>query len=420
MSGKSFTKMVVVAVALICIFAGFAEADQRQLQQKLSRDIKIKLDDVTIVEALDKIGESVGVKIVLSSEAEWRLPYGENTRLSVILEGPLADGLTEMLNAFFMRYAVGAEVITVYPRPELDHVIGRPGMRQLELLRAVYTRPIRTYTVDRLQESITNALGQEVSIWPVAWHRNLNMVLRKLAGERTVKIEDKEGSRVIRTDYVDEIPGAVSGDKVTLPVAVSLAQILSDTVATSNEDWCIPVGGSLGTPLEIRIAEDDDIGALKRGQLIDVRYENESALDILYVLADIADIEFMVGKDFDFDGDQLSVSMQNVTIQVAMERIAQMADFLYEAENDEMIVLAHRKPAPPKKPIVTATRRPTVATPKTAARPGGEGYVGKISIPMDDGKYFIEFMLRENDLTEELRKLRAEKMAAILGGNDAN
>ena len=45
-----------------------------------------------------------------------------------------------------------------------------------------------------------------------------------------------------------------------------------------------------------------------------------------------------------------------------------------------------------------------------------KGYVGKISIPMDGGRYVIEFMLRESDLTDELRKLRQEKIKEILAG----
>ena len=53
-------------------------------------------------------------------------------------------------------------------------------------------------------------------------------------------------------------------------------------------------------------------------------------------------------------------------------------------------------------------------TSQSISRAGG-GYVGKISIPMDGGKYYIEFMLRENDLTEELKNLRTEKMKEILG-----
>ena len=35
---------------------------------------------------------------------------------------------------------------------------------------------------------------------------------------------------------------------------------------------------------------------------------------------------------------------------------------------------------------------------------------------MEGGRYFIEFMLRESDLTDELRKLRQEKIREILAG----
>jgi len=65
-------------------------------------------------------------------------------------------------------------------------------------------------------------------------------------------------------------------------------------------------------------------------------------------------------------------------------------------------------PGPKAKPVTVA--RPARTTTRTA----GEGYVGKISIPMEGGKYFIEFMLRESDLTEELKKLREEKIREIL------
>ena len=55
---------------------------------------------------------------------------------------------------------------------------------------------------------------------------------------------------------------------------------------------------------------------------------------------------------------------------------------------------------------------PRKAAPKEARVESG-GYVGKISIPMDNGKYFIEFMLREGDLNDELKKLRCDKMEEI-------
>ncbi len=141
MKAISLRKMVI-AIVIIGIGASYVWADKQQLQEKLSRDVKIQLTDVTIAEALEKIGQEAEVKIVLSDEAVWKLPQGEATRLSVTLQGPLADSMTEMLNAFFMRYAVGDEKITIYPRPELEHIIGRPNAKQLELLKKIYSMNI--------------------------------------------------------------------------------------------------------------------------------------------------------------------------------------------------------------------------------------------------------------------------------------
>jgi len=71
----------------------------------------------------------------------------------------------------------------------------------------------------------------------------------------------------------------------------------------------------------------------------------------------------------------------------------------------DYIELRKKNPAPVKSQIES----------KDAGKITTEGYVGKISIPMEDGKYFIEFMLRESDLTDELKKIRAEKMNQVLG-----
>ncbi|GAJ10091.1 unnamed protein product, partial [marine sediment metagenome] len=151
----------VLVVILVCVSAGYVRADKLQLQEKLSKEIKIQLDNVTIAEALEKIGKKAGVKFILSDEAAWKLPQGEATRLSVALDGPLADSMTEMMNAFCMRHAVGDEEITIYPRPELEHILGRPTTEQLELLKVIYTRPIEVYFVDEVQKNINSFFNQD-------------------------------------------------------------------------------------------------------------------------------------------------------------------------------------------------------------------------------------------------------------------
>ena len=102
--------------------------------------------------------------------------------------------------------------------------------------------------------------------------------------------------------------------------------------------------------------------------------------------------------------------MQNVTAIQAMTKIADMAQLQYESDNyREFRLIRKIKPPQPR-------TRSSATKPKPVAGSGGHGqYVGKISIPMEGGKYYIEYMLRENDLSDELKKLRSEKIAEIIG-----
>jgi hypothetical protein len=102
-------KMTVLALVGLGIWVGNVRADRAQMEERLRQDLAITLEDVTIAQALDQIGQKAGMKIVLSPEAVWKLPEGEQTRLSVTLEGRLVESLEKMLSSFFLRYAVGSE-----------------------------------------------------------------------------------------------------------------------------------------------------------------------------------------------------------------------------------------------------------------------------------------------------------------------
>jgi hypothetical protein len=112
---------------------------------------------------------------------------------------------------------------------------------------------------------------------------------------------------------------------------------------------------------------------------------------------------------------KLSTNIQNVEIKRAIVSIADMAGVAYEFNEGSNYI---RLVGPGS--VRTGSKDESKGGEKAAS----EGYVGKISIPMDGGKYYIEFMLRESDLTEELKNLRTEKMKGILeqlsrkSGND--
>ena len=374
MNAPNLAKRLVLGIALACVFTGYVRADKLELQEKLSKEIKIELRDVTIAEALEKISQKADVKIVLSDEAAWKLPQGEATRLSVMMQGPLADSLTEMLNAFFMRYAVGDEEITIYPRPELDHIIGRPTTKQLELLRAIYTTTIDEYIYGNEPETISRFLGEKVLLLPVEAYRSLERPLgRLIQGE-----------------------GYTQGHLYKLSPPVTLAQLLQSAKAT----WYLS-GMNFPTQIaEIRVVSQTEFREAKLDQMVDVSFTDQPGSAVLGKLAKSAGMELVVRKeDPSWLSEKVSVDMQNTKLRQALRSVVSSlgGEVIISVEHNEIRV---KGPIAPKRPV-EETR-------------SGSDYIGKISIPMEGGKYYIEFMLREKDLTDELKKLWQEKMKEIL------
>jgi len=428
MKAISLRKMVI-AIFIIGIGAGHVRADKLQLQEKLSRDAKIQLNDVTIAEAIKKIGETAEVKIVLSDEAVWKLPYGEATRLSVALTGPLADSLTEMLNAFFMRYAVGEDKedkITIYPRPELEHILGRPTTKQLELLKRIYTRPIEVYFLEELQRTINQALGQDVLISPIHMQAQLNNLLRQLVGKEAIHItlDPRRVGRPTRVEVKkarEPEPNEPELTECVLPTPVILVQLLSqvsaDGYVSTATTWYISGMDFPGQIPEIRVVSDEAFREAKLDQVVDISFKDEKAEAIIQRLANWSGMELYVAQnDPSWNdpswyqlGEKISVDMQNIKLIQAIQNIVRTAEGYINIDFDGNRITV-MGPMFVKKPDVLKTATPRTARTSSAA---GEGYVGKISIPMEGGKYFIEFMLRESDLTEELKKLREEKIKEI-------
>ncbi len=375
MKAISLRKMII-AVVIIGIGAGYVRADKLQLQEKLSKDAKIQLNDVTIAQALKKIGETAEVKIVLSDEAVWKLPYGEATRLSISLSGPLADSLTEMLNALFMRYAVGSEEITIYPRQELEHILGRPTTKQLELLKKIY--------------SVNITFEGEVSPGDVV------SMIRRSVGEISFVPYDIP-------EIICEIVSGMAIDEWFLPV--TLAILLEQAGNERNTPYWYVSGMDFPNQVPvIRVVIEEDFREAVLDQVVDISFKDESADVIIQRLAGWTGMELFVVKAYpSWLEEIIVVNMQNIKLSQALRNIVSSIDGEVDIDfNGNYIKIKGPEPSAGL----------GLGAAKTS---GGEGYVGKISIPMDGGKYFIEFMLRESDLTEELKKLRAEKMEQVLG-----
>lgn len=374
MIAKNLTRLVIAVAAMSFIFGSPAQAEKKQLQEKLDKNINIDMNDVTIAEALEKIGQKAELKIVVSDEAVRKLPEGENTRLSVKLQGRLGDSMTEMLNAFFMRYAVGDEQITIYPRPELEHIIGRLNTKQLKVLRNIYSMRI-TFSQGVPEESISSFIGRslEVSFLPY-------------------DIPNK----------IYEILKASESDKGTAPTTLS---VLLEQIGTQENrpKWYIS-GTDLPNEVPmIKMTSEENFRQAKLDQIVDVSCKDESAFKILQRLTSWTGMELIViGSDTSWLEDTISVNMQNITLKQALMNMITLLGGKYEIDVASNYLRVHApEPANPK-------------TNEQKSKEADDSYVGKISIPMEGGKYYIEFMLRQSDLPEELKNFREQMIKEVL------
>ena len=415
-------KLAISVMGIALALSAYVRADKLQIQEKMSKEVKIQLNDVTITEALDKIGQKAGVKFVLSDEAVWRLPYGEATRLSVSLNGPLADSMTEMLNAFFMRYAVDDEKVTIYPRPELEHILGRATAKQLELLRDLYTKPIRTYIIGDVQSTINNAIGKEVIILPISEHKDLDASLDSLRGENSRYIvqrnfiypRERGGSSIEVKEYRPKTENGPNdiGKEFRLPTPLTPAQLF-DEAASSQKMWYLSGIDFANQVPEVRFILIGEYRQAKLDQIIDVSYKQKKAGEIIQTLANWTEMQLVIQSgNTNFLNEPVSIEMQNTKLGQALMNIltAVGARVEYNLSADAIIVSGPREEQK-QDTDGGGGRTGSGGTPQAASK----GYAGKISVPMEGGKYFFEFMLRENDLTEQLKKIREEKMIEILG-----
>lgn len=385
MSITNLTRIAAAIIILAAISPGHALADKADLEAKLNQDIKVDLNDVTIADALKQIGEKAGIEFVLSEAAKWKLPKGEATRLSVSLEGPLADAMTQMLGDFFMRYAVGTEDVTIYPKPELNHIIGRPSVEQLKLLKTVYTSVI-TFGAPNSSRVFGKMLSQGLGSGP------------------SIVITPLEDYRYI-CRFVDDLTSGLKGDSDQSP-PMTLSQLLE---MNEGSTWYISGPDFAKNVIEIRIVREDKFFmSVILEQTVDLSFEDVEAEVVIQHLKMLTEGRLIVHKDNpSWLTEKISVNMQNVRLSDALFDTLHTVGGIVESLGPAGIET--RGPKPRK--TQTAPQTTVSANKSTSA---GEGYVGKISIPMDNGKYFLEFMLRESDLTPELRKLRELKLKEIL------
>ena len=380
---------VIVVVLVIGIGNGFVQAGRQEILAMLSRkEAEFEFKDVTITEALGKIKQVAGGEIVLSDEAQWKLPQGQATRLSAFLKGSLADCLTEMMNPFFMRYAVSDDKITIYPRAELEHILGRPNTQQLELLKKIYS--MRMEVKSGVSKDVVVGLMKDtfggLSFMPYSVAEDIYKVLESIGNVSFAVLLEQVGDR-------HDAPR-----------------------------WYLSGMDFPGQSPVIRMVNEEEYREAVLNQVVDISFQgrsSERAVVILQRLAGWTGMELIITKeDPSWLKGEINVNMQNIKLRQALRNIVSSVDGEIDINIFDNVIEIFG-------PMQALTQEPASEKPKSAGS-SGEGYVGKISIPMGEGenKYYIEFMLRERDLTETLRKLREDKIKEIFrkfsktGNND--
>jgi hypothetical protein len=376
---------VIIAVLIIGIGNGFAQAGRQEILAMLStKEAEFEFEDVTITEALNKIGQVAGGEIVLSDEAQWKLPQSQTTRMSALLEGSLAECLTEMLNAFFMRYAVSDDKITIYPRKELEHILGRPSNKQLKLLKNLYSIKI-SYNGNYSDEQIKVLIGEvldDVSFLPYDVPQRISEIIERNSTDKGI-------------------------------AAISLAVLLEQVCDFGKwSTWYISGMDFPNQSPLIKLVDAKEYREAVLDQIVDISFEGRRADRADVILQRLAgwtgmDLLIIRKEPSSWLEEKISVNMQNIKLKQALINIVDSVGGQIEIDISENSIRIYAPVHPRKKESVAKLKN---------AGSSGEGYVGKISIPIGQGvhQYFIEFMLREKDLTEELKQLREEKIKQIL------
>jgi hypothetical protein len=209
-----------------------------------------------------------------------------------------------------------------------------------------------------------------------------------------VKGQEPEPNEPEQAEYVLPTP---------LTVVQLLSQVAIDTRASSETRWYISGMDFPGQVPEVRVVSSEAFMELKLDQKVDLSYRDESLEKICRDLANRAGAMLFVLSPSSVNDIGVSASMQNVKIRQAISSIADMAGAACSLERGNNFYLSV-----PDRPKGKDERQST-----STSAPGT--YVGKISIPMEGGKYYLEFMLRQNDLPKELSELRDETIRDVLG-----
>ncbi len=371
---KSYLWHLACGFSSMLVFAGSAvgEANGADVARALDQPLaKLSIAEQELPAALAEMGRQAGVTITVDEASADLLPWGRQTKVKqiVVENSTLRDVLPQVLGALGMRFEIRPNDVLVTAGEPLKRINRRGTWDDLKLLRELSETE---YTPENFEK---------------------------------VKIQYRISSKV-------DAPALLHGQLVKSGRG-SIAQILE--VATASLGW---VWFPNGDHVAIRTMEAQIANRMSRR--VTYRFESEPLARILIDLADRAEtaIDFEPGMMLKLPAtvaQGTSLMLNQSSIRQAFELLQAETGIKYEIRRNGIYV-----------GLSDNIHGQAAGGDPTAARGSGGAYVGKISIASSDGKYSYDFLLRADELPDDILEYRRQiieeyiqKMRADMAPNDA-
>ena len=327
-----------------------AESSVMDVSRALDRVVpRLTIEEAEVPAALARIGEQAGITIRIDDRSAELLPWGRQTRLKQVTveNASLREVLPKILGALGMTYRLGNDEVVVMATRPLSCMFRRATWDDLKLL----------------------ARCNELEYTPE------NFESLRIQYRITSKVD---APRML----MDQLAKAGRG---------RLAELLD--VATGGLGW---VWFPNGDHIVVRTQQAQIANYMSRR--ISQRYCNMPLSRILVDLAAKAEtpINFEPGMMLKLPpatAQSYTLLLQNTSIRQAFELISAETGLTYKIRRSGIDVgLAEQVPGSAQ-PSLRATASP---------------YVGKITIPSADGSYAYDFVLRADELPEDILEYRRQ------------
>jgi hypothetical protein len=356
---EGMQRRLVMSLVLIFAFgavvrtaAGIEKGDLTPAEA-LDRELgEFTIESQPLSSVFEALGERAGVSFVVDEDTYGMLPWGRETRLATVqMSGStLRAALDEIVLRLGLAYGVGDQGIVIRASGPLKRMNRRSTWKDLDLLYQLNTTE---YT-------------------PEAFER--------------LKVQYRITSKV-------DAPGLMT-TQLTRSGSGTLAQMLN--VATQSLGWTwFPDNEA------VVVLSAQAMIAHKLARTISARYNQMGLAHILVDLADKADVALFLEPGLMLKlpptAQSYTLLLQQTSIRQALELICAETGLTYEIKREGLQFSLGE------------------AAGAAVGDPGRrDAFVAKISVPLGEGGYSYEFLIRESELPSDIREYRRQMVDAMI------